>query len=526
VRRLSGLQAKMTASYVVVTAAAVLLVEAVAIGLLLPSAIRSTDLEARTQATAAVLAGRASAAWARLGSAPEVQDLLSGAVPRPAQPGRAVADDAGGIVVGLTSGGYDPGQAAVPVALLVDRTGRVLASSYPAEFPVGSRPTLPYDPATEVKGGAAKTEAGGITWAVGPVLALTPFGGPSPGPTPSPASSPGQTSPSAVPASKSPEAPGSFQSQALATVYVQVPSSANIAGSRDVAPSLRLGALVLALLLPVGAAFGYLSTRRTVRRIRHLEDSTARIAAGDLDQRVDVTGSDELSGLEVGFNTMAEQLEASLAAERQLSGAAARAAERTRIARELHDSVSQDLFSLGLLSGGLRKALPAGSVLRPEVDAMERTSRRALREMQALLLELRPIAMEDVGLVAALTELCHAYQARLGVEVVLDIDQLSASAAVEHGVLRVVQEALANAVKHGDPRRVALTVRQVDGAVHLRIADDGAGFDPEDDRARGLGLGLASMRERLGELGGQLVVESSLGVGTTVSASVPAGTPS
>jgi signal transduction histidine kinase len=157
---------------------------------------------------------------------------------------------------------------------------------------------------------------------------------------------------------------------------------------------------------------------------------------------------------------------------------------------------------------------------------MERTSRRALREMQALLLELRPVALEDVGLTAALGELCQAYRSRLGLEVSAQIGPVQAGTAVEHAVLRVVQEALANAVKHGDPASVLLSVHQVGGQVHVRVRDDGAGFDPATSaRGGGLGLGLGTMRERVTGLGGQLAVESAPGAGTTITVTVPAGVP-
>jgi signal transduction histidine kinase len=287
---------------------------------------------------------------------------------------------------------------------------------------------------------------------------------------------------------------------------------------------VRLAAVVLLLLLPVGAVFGYLSTRGTVRRVRRLEQVTGRMAAGDLDQQVPVAGRDELTGLETGFNTMAAQLRDAMEAERQLSETAARTAERTRIARDLHDSVSQDLFSLGLLAGGLRKALPDGSPLREEVDALERTSRRAQREMQALLLELRPVPGEDVGLTEALDSLCAAYRARLGVEVRADVATLDASPAVEHGVLRLAQEAMANAVRHGGPDTITLEVGQVDGTVHVRVHDDGAGFDAAElDGRPEHGLGLRSMRDRVDELGGRMRVDSTIGEGTTVTVDVPAG---
>lgn len=526
--RLRGLQAKMTATYVLVTAAAVLLVEAAAIGLLVPSAVSASDLKTRVQSTAAALAQSASTVWAKKGSAPTGAEFPLGSAESPVRPGQAQADSAGGIVVNRTTSGYTPGQAPAPAAVLVATDGTVLATSYPAQYPIGSRPSLPYDPAQQSKaGGISTTDGGKILWAVVPVTSQpTPLKSVTP-PKPSPAGPTPGSSADASPSSGSPTAaasPAVAPSPILGTVFVQVPAAATLGGARDLGPSLRAATVVLILLLPVGAVFGYLASRRTVRRLRQLEASAARVAAGDLDSRVDVAGSDELAGLEAGFNAMAEQLQGSLTAERQLSGAAARATERARIARELHDSVSQDVFSLGLLAGGLRKALPEESPLRPEVEAMERTSRRALREMQALLLELRPVSLDDVGLPQALEELCRAYRSRLGIDIHADVGDIDATAPVEHGVLRIAQEALANAVKHADPTSIWLTVHQDDGVVQVRVRDDGAGFDPEPGAGQlGLGLGLQSMRERVSELGGELALESEPGAGTTLSVIVPAG---
>jgi signal transduction histidine kinase len=511
-RLFRGLQAKMTASYVLFTAGAVVLVEAAVLGLLVPNAVSANDIQTRLQSTAAAMATKLSGPGVTRSAVPGAVDLpiADGAVPK--APDTVQADDSGGIAVPRVSGPAPSGPTAAAVALVVSRTGQVLASSYPAVFPVGSYPALPFDPATRVKGsGSGRSGGGPVLYALGPV-SVTPQSIPN-GKAPEP--SPAASSDSRGAATTDPDVE--------AAVYVQVPEGSALTGSRDLGPSLKFAALVLVLLLPVGAVFGYLSTRRTVRRVRALEDLTSHIAAGELDQRAPVSGHDELAGLESGFNTMAERLSGSLDAERQLSGAAARAAERTRIARELHDSVSQDLFSLGLLAGGLRKALPDGSPLQAEVAAMESTSRRAIREMQALLLELRPIPMEDLGLAAALTELCQAYRTRLGVDVGLELGELHASAAVEHGLLRVAQESLANAVKHGDPAHVSLSLTQSDGMVQVRVVDDGCGFDGDADAGRSLGLGLASMRERVTELGGELHVQSAPGSGTTVSASVPAG---
>ena len=119
--------------------------------------------------------------------------------------------------------------------------------------------------------------------------------------------------------------------------------------------------MVLAAAIPVGLAFGLLSTRRLTRRLKRLAALTLEVADGDFGRRVPVSGHDEVSLLEENFNRMAGQLQASLDANRRLAEANARHEERARIARELHDSISQELFSLSVLAGGLRRTLPAGS---------------------------------------------------------------------------------------------------------------------------------------------------------------------
>jgi signal transduction histidine kinase len=397
------------------------------------------------------------------------------------------------------------------VVLLLAPDGRVVASSDPARYPVGRRlgdPAMGALPAQVTtrpatawgkRDGLAPTptRSGAVRWAAAPVLDL---GGLSKGTKPSPVS------------------------DLLGVVYVQVPATAKLAGEpswwRALGPQLRVGLLVLAAAIPVGLVFGLLSTRRLVGRLRRLAATTVAVAQGDYQQRLAVSGDDEVAQLEGNFNRMAERLDAAIATERQL----AEAGERARIARELHDAVSQDLFSLRLLAGGLRKALPAGSPLHPQVEAMEQTAAQTMHEMQALLLELRPVALQDAGFIPALEELCRAYQERLGVTIDADLQPVELAPPVEHAVLRVVQEALANAVKHAQPNRVRLRLHHQDGQVAVTVSDDGAGFDPSlAEQRHGLGLGL--MRQRIAELGGSFQLDSTPGEGTTVQVLLPRGRP-
>lgn len=290
------------------------------------------------------------------------------------------------------------------------------------------------------------------------------------------------------------------------------------------APFVATAVLLLGLTMVVGLVFGLLSTRRLTRRIGTLARTTQEVAEGDLARRVSVTGTDEISQLEQGFNQMAERLSDSIELERGLAESNARLAERSRIARELHDSISQDLFSLSMLAGGLRKALPQDEAVRPQVTAMEETASRATREMQGLLLELRPVALEGAGLVPALEELCRAYRERLGVRVDADLERVAIAPSVEHAVLRVAQEALANAIRHGNPKLVRLLVRGENGGVAVRVTDDGRGFKVGTESSPS-GMGLRSMRERVEELGGSFALDSAPGKGTVVTAIIPRSLP-
>jgi len=508
-----GLQAKMTTSYVLVTAAAVVLVEAVVLGIVVPGLVTRADGTTLVQRTAVDYANTAMQRSASLGRLPEARELQLGDPALRLGPGEAqVANGGAGVAIPYTTVPRDDAEP-MSLALLLAPDGRIVASSYPARYQVGERVGGPsvgalparlraQPPTAWVKGGGliatpARNEE--VLWATAPVVDL------------------GSKSDVLRRAAKP-----LFPADLLGVVYVQVPAAANLAGtsawSRALGPQLGVGLLVLAAAVPVGLVFGLLSTRRLTGRLRRLAATTVAVADGDYHHRVPVSGGDEVAQLEHNINRMAERLDAAMATERQLAGAG----ERARIARELHDAISQDLFSLRLLAGGVRKALPADSPVRPQIETLEHTATATMHEMQALLLELRPVSLEDAGLVPALEELCHAYRERLGVTVEADLEPVELAPAAEHAVLRVVQEALANAVKHARPNRIRLQLHHQDGHVAVTVSDDGGGFDPaQAQQRRGLGLGL--MRERVVELGGTFQLDASPGQGTRVRILLPAG---
>jgi signal transduction histidine kinase len=211
---------------------------------------------------------------------------------------------------------------------------------------------------------------------------------------------------------------------------------------------------------------------------------------------------------------MTRQLDSALAAERQRATGDARAGERARIAREVHDAISQHLFAMRMIAAGMRRADPGNQ----QAQAIERISEEALRDMQALLIELRPVGLDGAGLAPALAEICAAYRDRLGITVEASLDDVTVPEPVDYALLRITQEACTNAVRHGNTRRLVVSMTRQDGHVELAVRDFGTGFDPAAPQA---GTGLAHIRDRVAELGGTMEIESAPGRGAALTVRVP-----
>jgi Na+/proline symporter/two-component sensor histidine kinase len=203
--------------------------------------------------------------------------------------------------------------------------------------------------------------------------------------------------------------------------------------------------------------------------------------------------------------------------------------ERHRLARELHDSVSQALFSMTMHTRAVELAVerdggdPEGRVARGLAE-LRRLTQGALAEMRTSIFQLRPAALHEVGLVAALRERAEAITTREGIEVRVHApaERLPLDARAEEEILRLVQEAMQNSVKHAGASRIDIRlVEPADetGALLIEISDDGTGFDP--DIARPGHLGLRGMRERTEQIGGRLTIDSAPGRPTTVRAVLP-----
>lgn len=202
--------------------------------------------------------------------------------------------------------------------------------------------------------------------------------------------------------------------------------------------------------------------------------------------------------------------------------------ERHRLARELHDSVSQALFSMTLHARAVELALqkqggdPGGPVARG-ITELRSLTQDALAEMRASLFQLRPDALREDGLAEAIRKQSAAIASREDVVIAVNAPgyRLSLDEHAEEELFRVVQEAVHNAIKHARPGRIDITLLDEDGLI-IEVSDDGTGFDPATVSSNG--MGLVSMRERMNRIGGGLVIDSTPAGSTTVRVVLPPAT--
>ncbi len=259
---------------------------------------------------------------------------------------------------------------------------------------------------------------------------------------------------------------------------------------------------LVALILAGGAFGGYrLRIRSLEMRSRELERQVEERTAAlqqEIDQRI--------------------QAEEAL---RQREREKAVAEERNRLARELHDSVTQALYGVTLYSEAASGHLALGHTDRvsEHLHEMQDTAQEALAEMRLLVFELRPPILEQEGLVAALQARLQAVEGRAGLKTEFRTNlEERLPPNLEEGLYRIALEALNNALKHAQARNIKVYLHQEQPpkvAVTLEVADDGAGIDLATAHERG-GMGLSAMEERAVELGGRLTVESAPGSGTRI----------
>ncbi len=244
---------------------------------------------------------------------------------------------------------------------------------------------------------------------------------------------------------------------------------------------------------------------------------------GDEDQQFNAEEVALLASVADQIGVTVENARLRLQAER-----AAIVEERERLSRELHDSITQSLYSLSLFAEAGENLIENDQPdeAKYNLKRMGETSQQALKEMRLLVYELRPLDLEKEGLIGALHQRLSAVEGRVRIKARLVADELiDLDPPLEKELYRIILEALNNALKHAAATSVTIFLHVKDNRIELEVVDDGRGFDPLAARKSG-GLGLQTIQERANKLGGSLNIVSAPGEGASIKVSVPIDHPS
>jgi signal transduction histidine kinase len=306
----------------------------------------------------------------------------------------------------------------------------------------------------------------------------------------------------------------------------------------------------------IGGLFGVVSTRRLTRRLRRIAAATARFAAGQYDQRPEAVAADEIGQIEAHLNQVEEQLVESRAREKMLVEQNARLEEqarlsrelresirqqiferkarekilveqnarleeRARLSRDLHDSVKQQVFALAVQIELARSLIDQDrAAAREHLVEADELSYRVQQELSVLIDALRPADLQAKGLTAALHDYVTTWsrQSRIAADLSLPETCLLPS-SIEEALWRVTQEALSNVARHSQASTVQLHLGWTEQDVSLSISDNGQGFEMTSHEHKG--FGLRSIRERIEQVGGTILIQGTKGAGTQIVAHCP-----
>ncbi|GAA3402376.1 histidine kinase [Paenibacillus hodogayensis] len=286
------------------------------------------------------------------------------------------------------------------------------------------------------------------------------------------------------------------------------------------------------LLVVTGLLLGYLIAAQHQRKIDMLHLAILQLANGNLGERIRPLGTDPFDRIYVDFNEMASSLEKRVMMLQKVgeenvmllakSNEDAVIEERKRLARDLHDTVSQQMFAIHMSAASLAKMFERDQTeaAGPIIEQLVSMSNLTQKQLRGMIAQLRPIELEGRRLSEALDKWFPDYCRQNGLQGSIDIRLRGAlSDGIEHQLFLIVQEGMANVVKHASARHVTLSLHDTGSQYVLQIEDDGQGF--QSDIARTNSYGLSTMRERAQKLGGSMDLRSKAGAGTRIRISIP-----
>ncbi|MDF2659706.1 MAG: sensor histidine kinase [Paenibacillus sp.] len=294
---------------------------------------------------------------------------------------------------------------------------------------------------------------------------------------------------------------------------------------------ITISLLLIGIVAVLGGAYGYWSSSRTKRRLEMLQDAMLHLEKGNLSKPVPDLGQDEIGRIGEQLGRISTRWEEQVSSLQRLSTNNAELAEkarlsavveeRQRLARELHDAVSQQLFAISMTATAVGRTLDKDfERAKRQIALIEEMSSVAQSEMRALLLHLRPVHLEGKRLSQGLMDLLQELQAKVPIDIAWDMDDgIRLPKGIEDHLFRIVQEALSNTLRHSKANQMELKLHRPLDSVRLSIRDNGVGF--ELDETKHASYGIQSMKERVNEIGGSIQFVTAPGKGTRIEIRVP-----
>lgn len=289
--------------------------------------------------------------------------------------------------------------------------------------------------------------------------------------------------------------------------------------------------LIVLLILSIGSFFGLVSYQEQKYQLQMINDRLKQVLSGKAEANI-VTRAEHKSikqtieliyELQQQLNQMAKRMQEVISEqlEDQEEKIEARLTEeRNRLARELHDSVSQELFAASMLVSAINEIEPENidQITQP-LEQIEQMIQQAQLEMRALLLHLRPIALRHQTLKEGIDQLISELVEKVPIKINWQTEPIVLNRAVEDNLFRILQESLSNALRHAKAEQIDVSFIKRDNIAILSVTDDGVGFDSEQVLSGS--YGLANMQERAAEIGGQFKVISLPKQGTKITVHIP-----
>lgn len=272
-------------------------------------------------------------------------------------------------------------------------------------------------------------------------------------------------------------------------------------------------------------------TKEMKSRLEDLSAFIRILSRGKLSQRMKVVGDDDFSEIGLSLNHLADRLEKQVTSLQKLADenatlanqakSAATIEERQRLARDLHDAVSQQLFALNMLSSAAVKTVNVNpDKAKKQIEEVASMASKAQGEMRALLLHLRPIHLSGDSLYDGINKLVHELTEKTDIEFIIDIEKMSGlNQGIEDHLFRIVQEGLSNALRHSEASQIKLLFYKRTHAIYLKLQDNGKGFDLTQKKKTS--YGLKTMQERCEVIGGEFTITTQINQGTNIDIRVP-----